>query len=156
MCWALGSLREACYVPCVMRVMVLATHLDGADEHHPVLGFWSRCNMLQSQEEPWGSRSTQRLLSLQSKSCSVIYSGWAQILNWTGVWENSGCEHSVFNHRTLLSTSFQHFLSGSPYSGRSVAGRWWGQRRKGGTWSVKSNTNPQKWCCLHFSQVPKG
>lgn len=111
MCWALGSLRGACYVPCVMRVMAPSPHLDGAP---PCAGMLAQVHLPQSQEESRGSRSTPCLGSLQSKSCNVIYSGWAQILNWTGVWENSGCERSVFNHRTLLSTSFQHFLSGSP------------------------------------------
>lgn len=80
----------------------------------PCAGMLVQVHLPQSQEESRGSGRTLRLGSLQSKGCNVIYSGWAQILNWTGVWENSGCEHSVFNHRTLLSTSFQHFLSGSP------------------------------------------
>lgn len=95
---------------CVLRQAGSLQHTWMVQTSATLLGRWARCicHCPRRCLVPAGAQ----LLSLQSKSCHVIFSGWAQILNWTGVRENSGCEHSVFYHRTFLSTSFQHFLSG--------------------------------------------
>lgn len=62
----------------------LAAHLDGADEHRSAQTSGQQ-HLPRSQEESGSSGSSQHLLSLPSKSSDLIYSGWARILNWTGV-----------------------------------------------------------------------
>ena len=130
-------------------------HVDGADEPRsaPTLG---QVHLPRSQEEAGSSGSSQHLLSLQSKSCDLIYSGWARMLNWTGVWGNAGCEPSVlypsnFSVDTLPALPVRLTLT---LAGQAPAGSGAGQEGEK-HWVGKIKRQPTG-ATSPFSQVSKG